>query len=133
MSQENVAIVRDSYEEFRATGELVGEIAGPDFIWDMSHFLGWPEEQIYEGIDGAERFLAEWTSAWDDWELDVDALHDAGDRVVAIVRQRGRSRSTGLLVDMSFAQIWTLSDGKETRMEMYSDPLEALKAVGLAE
>jgi ketosteroid isomerase-like protein len=133
MSQENVAIVRGSYEEFRATGELVGEIAGPDFIWDMSHFRGWPEEQIYEGIDGAERFLAEWTSAWDDWELDLDALHDAGDRVVAIVRQRGRSRSTGLLVDMSFAQVWTLSDGKETRMEMYSDPLEALKAVGLAE
>jgi ketosteroid isomerase-like protein len=36
-------------------------------------------------------------------------------------------------VDMSFAQVWTLRDGKQTRMEMYSDPNEALKAVGLAD
>jgi ketosteroid isomerase-like protein len=133
MSHENVAIVRGGYEEFRARGMFVGEIATPDFIWDMSHFRGWPEQQVYEGIDGAERFLGEWTSAWDDWELDVEELHDAGDKVVAILRQRGRSKSTGVLVDMSFAQVWTLSYGKETRMDMYSDPLEALEAVGLAE
>jgi len=34
---------------------------------------------------------------------------------------------------MHFAQVWTLSDGKEARMEMYSNPGEALRAVGLAE
>ena len=34
---------------------------------------------------------------------------------------------------MSLAQVWTLRDGKEARMEMYSDPSEALKAVGLEE
>jgi ketosteroid isomerase-like protein len=33
---------------------------------------------------------------------------------------------------MSFAMVWTLRDGKHARMEMYSDPGEALKAVGLA-
>jgi hypothetical protein len=32
---------------------------------------------------------------------------------------------------MSFAMVWTLRDGKRTRMEMYSDIPEALKAVGL--
>jgi len=30
-----------------------------------------------------------------------------------------------------FAQVYTLRDGKEVRMEMYADPAEALKAVGL--
>jgi ketosteroid isomerase-like protein len=29
--------------------------------------------------------------------------------------------------------IWTLRDGRVTRVEMYSDPDEALKAVGLEE
>jgi ketosteroid isomerase-like protein len=132
MSEANVEIVRGGYEQFQASGILVAEIATPDFIWDMSHFHGWPEQQVYEGVEGAESFLGDWTSAWDDWELEVEALHDAGGKVVALLRQRGHSKATGMPVNMSFAQVWTLRDGKEARMEMYSDTAEALKAVGLA-
>ena len=40
-------------------------------------------------------------------------------------------RASGLEVDMHFAQVWTVRDGKQTRMEMYADPAEALEAVGL--
>jgi ketosteroid isomerase-like protein len=64
--------------------------------------------------------------------IEVEALHDAGtDRVVGIMRQRGRSKATGLPVEMQYAQVFTIRDGKQTRMEMYSDPNEALEAVGL--
>jgi hypothetical protein len=38
-----------------------------------------------------------------------------------------------MLVDMYFAQVFTVREGKQMRMEMYADPDEALKAVGLAE
>jgi hypothetical protein len=34
---------------------------------------------------------------------------------------------------MVFAQTWTIRNGLLTRMDMYSDPSEALKAVGLKE
>jgi ketosteroid isomerase-like protein len=129
---QNVEIVRGAYERFRVTGRLDAELAAPEFVWDMSHFHGWPEDQVYEGVEGAEAFLREWAAAWDDWQLDVEALHDAGEKVVALLRQRGRSRASGMLVDMSLAQIWTLRDGKETRMDMYSSQAEALEAVGLA-
>jgi ketosteroid isomerase-like protein len=129
---QNVEIVRDAYERFRATGRFDSELAAPGFVWDMSHFHGWPEDQVYEGVEGAEAFLREWAGAWDDWQLDVEALHDAREKVVALIRQRGRSRASGMLVDMSFAQVWTLRDGKETRMDMYSSQAEALEAVGLA-
>ena len=132
MSQENVEVVRRGYEQFQATGEFVAEIVTADFVWDMSNFLGWPEQQVYEGVEGARSFLEDWAAAWDDWEFEVEALHDAGDRIVAVMRQRGRSKLTGTPVEMSLAQVWTLRDGKETRMDMYSDPAEALQAVGLA-
>jgi ketosteroid isomerase-like protein len=131
MSQENVEIVRNAYARFAATGDLSDEVSTPDFVWDMSNFEGWPEQQVYEGVEGARAFLREWTDAWEDWELEVDALHDAGDRVVAVMRQHGRSKAAGMPVDMSFAQVWTIRDGKEARMDMYSDPAEALEAVGL--
>jgi ketosteroid isomerase-like protein len=133
MARQNVEIVRSAYEQFAATGRFAPETTTPDFVWDMSNFHGWPEQQLYEGSAGAEAFLREWTAAWDDWELEVEALHDAGEEVVALVRQRGRSKAAGMPVDMSFAQVWTLRDGLQARMEMYSDPHEALRAVGLAD
>jgi ketosteroid isomerase-like protein len=131
MSEENVEIVRSGYERFAATGEFRDEIVTPDFVWDMSNFHGWPEQQVYEGAAGARAFLGAWTGAWEDWELEIDALHDAGDKVVALLRQHGRSKAAGMLLEMTFAQVWTLRDGKEARMDMYSDPDEALEAAGL--
>jgi ketosteroid isomerase-like protein len=126
-----VEVLRAGYDWFRATRTFPAHLATPDFIWDMSNFRGWPEQQVYEGAQGAEDFLTEWGSAWDEWELDIEALHDVDDRVLAIVRQRGRSKISGMLVEMSMAQVWTFRDAKESRMDMYSDPSDALKAVGL--
>jgi ketosteroid isomerase-like protein len=48
-----------------------------------------------------------------------------------MLRQRGRSKATGMPVDMSLAQVWTMRDGKQTRMDTYSDRAEALEDVGL--
>jgi ketosteroid isomerase-like protein len=131
MPGENIEVVREGYERTRNTGQLVLDLVTADFVWDMSHFHGWPEQQVYEGVDEARGFLEEWTGAWDDWEIEVDALREAGDKVLAIMRQRGRSKATGTPVDMSFAQVWTIRDGKQTRMDMYSDPAEAMEALGL--
>jgi ketosteroid isomerase-like protein len=133
MSQENVEIARRGYEHFVATGELRAEIVHPDFVWDMSTFRGWPEQQTYPGIEGAMQFIADWTESWEDWDLQLEELRDAGDRVVAILRQRGRSKATGLPAEMHFAQVWTFRDGKQFRTEMYASPEEALEAVGLRE
>ncbi len=86
-------IVREGYERFVATGEFVAGLATDDFVWDMSNFHGWPEQQVYEGVEGARTFLRVWMEAWEDWELEIEALLDAGDKVVALVRQRGTVES----------------------------------------
>ena len=58
----------------------------------------------------------------------MEEYRAAGDKVVVIVRQRGRAKATGLPVDMHFGQVWTYRDGKQLRMEMYATPEEALDA-----
>jgi ketosteroid isomerase-like protein len=133
MSAENVEILRRGYEHLAATGDLLDENFDPEFVWDMSTFRNWPERQTYEGIEGAREFLTDWVGAWEDWELEIEEYRDAGDRVVAVARQSGTSKATGLPVDMHFAQLWTLRDGKQLRMEMYADPGEALRAAGLGD
>jgi hypothetical protein len=43
------------------------------------------------------------------------ALRDAGDRVVSVCRQRGRSKTTGIPVEMLFGMVWTVRDWMESR------------------
>jgi len=131
MSGEDVELVRRAYAHTQATGQVYAERFAPGFVWDMSNYEGWPEQQRYEGADGAQRFLDDWTGAWDDWELEIQEIYGAGDKAVVVVHQRGRARTTGMALDMRFAQVWTIRDGRFTRMDMYSDPSDALKALGL--
>ncbi|HZO58330.1 MAG TPA: nuclear transport factor 2 family protein [Solirubrobacterales bacterium] len=128
MSQENLEIIRRGYEHFEATREIR---AHPDLVWDVSN-LGWPDQQIYRGPEGAMQFNAEWAAAWDDWEMVPEDYIDAGEHVVVILTQRGRSKATGIPVEMRFAQVWTLRDGQGTRMQLYASIEEALEAVGLS-
>jgi ketosteroid isomerase-like protein len=129
MSRENVETMRRGYERWRATGELS---ANPDLVWDVSR-LGWPGKQIFCGAEGANEFLAEWADAWDDWEIAAEDYIEAGESVVVIVNQRGRSKATGIPVDMRFAQVWSFRDGQAIRMQMYASVAEALEAAGLSE
>ena len=133
MSQENVDSLRDAYEWVRLNGTFPAHLVASDFVWDMTHFDGWPEQQVYEGVQGAEDFFTDWGSAWDSWEPAVEAMHDAGDKVVAILRVRGRSKSSGMLLEVALAHVVTFRDGKQTRTDNYSDPRDALKAAGLEE
>jgi len=131
MSQRNVEIVQSAYEYVQATGRVHAQLVAADFVWDMSKFTGWPERQLYEGIVGAQSFIDDWSAAWDGWQMTFEAFYDAGAQIVAVVRQHGRAKATGMTVDMLFAQVWTIRDGMLTRMEMYADPVAALHAVGL--
>jgi ketosteroid isomerase-like protein len=133
MSAENLETVRRGFEHFQAKGDFDPELIAQDFVWDMSTFQGWPEQRTYDGIEGARQFMRDWLDPWEDWELEVETFEDAGEVVVAIVRQNGRSKATGLEVDMRFAMVFTVRDGKQARMEMYADPAGALEAVGLGE
>jgi ketosteroid isomerase-like protein len=130
MSQEDLEIVRRSYEHFSATGEI--RTGAADLVWDVSN-LGWPDQQVYIGDEGAMQFNAEWAAAWDDWEMEAEDYIDAGERVVVILTQRGRSKATGIPVEMRFAQVWTLRGGQGVRMQLYASVEEALEAVGLSE
>ena len=132
MASENVDIVRRGFEHFASTGEVPMELLAPDFVWDMSHLSGWPEQQTYEGLDGTRAFLRDWSEAWDDWRLEVLEMQDADDQVLVTVHQSGRSKATGMPLEMTFAQLFTIRDGRQSRMEMYSDLAEARRAAGLS-
>ena len=133
MSQENVDFVRRGFEYVQRTGRLDPETTHPDFVWDTTTFRGGMRPQACVGVDEANEWLADWYESFENWSLDIETVHDVGDRVVAVLRQRANAMHGGPEVEMRFAQIWTLRDGRAARMEMYADPDDALEAVGLSE
>ncbi|MEA2313410.1 MAG: hypothetical protein QOI03_102 [Solirubrobacteraceae bacterium] len=131
MSQENVETIKAAYERFVAKGEFTDELVSPDMVWDMSRFRGWVEQEAYHGVGGVHEIVSDWTDVWDAWEVEPDGFFDAGDKVIVIARQHSRSEFTKVPVEKMIAQVWTMRDGKATRMEGYSDPAEAFRDVGL--
>jgi ketosteroid isomerase-like protein len=127
----NAEIVERAYARFKASGSPEASLVGPGFVWDMTQMASWPEQPIFEGREGMLSFITEWAAAWEDWRIEVERLHESGDKVVAVLHQTGRSRTSGLAVEMTFAQVWTMRDGKYQRMDMYSDVAKALTDAGV--
>ena len=135
MPQENVEIVREAWDawlrgDFEA---LFDSFFDEDVVYDLTRFREWPDH-TYRGIDGVRRGLTEWLSVWVGWEAGVDGFLAVPDgRVVVLTWQRGKGRESGLPMDMEWAQVITVREGKITRVDAYDDRSVALEAAGLSE
>jgi ketosteroid isomerase-like protein len=65
----------------------------PEIEWNFSNADTWLEEQVYHGFDGIAKFFGKWLEEWDDYRFEVEDIIDAGDRIVAVVRDEGRGKS----------------------------------------
>jgi ketosteroid isomerase-like protein len=132
MSQENVEVVRRFYEAFNLGEYSRGpEFFAPDVELDLSRNVFNPVTD--RGYEGVERLLAMVNDVWDDFRFEPEELIDAGGRVVAVVRLSGKGKGSGVPVDQTDSHVWTLGDGKCTRLAVYQDRAEALEAAGLSE
>ena len=85
---------------------------------------------------GHEGYLRVWKSVievMDDFKFEPEEVIDQGDRLFVAVRQTGRGTSSGIPVDQSIFQVFTLRRGLAIRLQDFVDRAEALEAVGLRE
>ncbi len=125
-------MVRGLYEHFGATRIVDPERLAPNLIWDMSNFESWPERRLYEGPAGVAEFITSWMEPWDDYEMKVEDLIDAGEDVIVILHVVATAHMSGASVEMRVAHVWTLANGMAVRTTLYSDPAKALEAAGLS-
>src|SRR5262249_22429855 len=131
MSEENVERVRRGFERFAETGETPGVGLHPD-IEVFDHDI--PDARNpYRGAEGFDEWLSDFASAWDRFEIEIERLIDAGDRVVSLFRLRAIGAGSGAAVARSDGIVWTYRDDKLVRVDYFNDQDEALAAVGLRE
>jgi ketosteroid isomerase-like protein len=134
MSEENVETVRGSWEAWRrGDTDALFDFYDPDIEWDMTHSYV-PGMEVFHGHDGVRAFFREWGEFFAEYHAEPERFIDAGDSVVARVRQHGRGRASNVGVEMPlYWQVYRLRDGRAVRVEIYRDEAEALAAVGLDE
>jgi ketosteroid isomerase-like protein len=130
MSEENVELARrciDAYNR-RDIGAMRA-LDAPDLEMDFSASLG-VEAGVYRGFDTCLRFWEGYFDAFDEIDIKPDSYVDAGDSVV--IPNTGRSRGRdGIEVFARSTFVFTFSSGQLTRICLYQEREQALKAVGL--
>ena len=117
MSQENVEIVRGIYEAVaRRDAAAPFAVYAEDIVWDVSNSRRATimDSVAYHGHEGVRKFWEEAVSAFGTVDLVVDEVIDAGDRVVALIREHEIGRTSGVPVDTA-----TLRSGRSPTARLF--------------
>jgi ketosteroid isomerase-like protein len=86
------------------------------------------------GKEAVRAYVQDWLDMFDDFKIEAVELIDAGaDQVIAVIRNSGRAKQSGVETDLTYAALYTLRDGKIARGREYWTREEALEAAGLSE
>jgi ketosteroid isomerase-like protein len=131
MSQQNVDRVLAGYDAFNR-GDLDAAVAGfsPDFELSPPPIL--PDTGVYRGPEGFRRFWQTWIDSFDDFQIEIEEVIDAGDTIVVMAAVSGRGKDSGVQArSPSFPHVWTFQGSEIVRMEALQNRAAAVEALGL--
>jgi ketosteroid isomerase-like protein len=133
MSQQNVEVVRKSFEAHRTGGiEAALPFYAPDLVWDPGP--DWIEDGEYRGHEGARALDAIFTSTFQDYVLEAHEIRAVGDRVLALYEAVGRIKGSGAPIRQPVGMVVSVfRDGMIGEVRSFFSWREALDAVGLLE
>jgi uncharacterized protein len=130
MSEDNVEIIRRGYEAWnRGDLDQIHRMTDDSFEWREASEV--PGAGTRRGRAEFDRYLRSFRHFWREFEFEPLEIRAAGDRVLAVVVERGRGARSDLEVSQRFLHVWTLRDGKAVRLEGFYDEVAALEAAGL--
>jgi ketosteroid isomerase-like protein len=108
----------------------------PEIEWhfDASRVGGFLPPDLLGVHRGHEGYLRAWEAALeavDDFKVEPEEVIDMGDRLFIAIRQTGHGTSSGIPVEQSIFQVFTLQRGLVIRLEEFTDRDKALEAAGL--
>src|SRR3982750_767822 len=124
MSEENVALIRSVYEPLnRGDWEAAFARTPPDF--ELTTQRG-PAAGTYRGREAVRRQMQEILSPFETWAVEPDEFHDAGDRVVVLIRVRARPKGASVDIETRNGHLWTVQDGMIVSLQPFPVREDAL-------
>ena len=136
MSEENVETIGAMFAIVNERGvgaaiEAFGDLLAPDFALEEAADL--PDPEAYTGREAFIENMAKLEESFDVLRMEPLEILDLGEQVIVVVAMSGRGRGSSAPVEMTFAQLWSLRDGKAVSLRDYATRAEALEAVGMSE
>jgi ketosteroid isomerase-like protein len=128
-SEDVVSALNDDSDQ--TVPRLFMELAHPDFEVSMVGPEYAPATLNFTGLDGFVEAWTDWTNAYESFRIEVDEMIDAGDKVVSLVRQIGVLKGGEGEIETTGAAVWTIREGRLSRVEFHLDRDSALRAAGL--
>ena len=119
MAQDNVALLRETYDAF-GRGDVpavLGSFAD-DITWHAPAVL--PQGGDAKGKEEVAQFFQRLVGAWEGLQLDLRDFVASGDRVCVIGRAEGGL--DGTQTGYGFVHCWTVRDGLCVDFDEYVDP-----------
>src|SRR5438034_10529120 len=115
MSRENVEIVRRGVEAYVGGDvDAMLEVADPDVEWKQVE-----EPAAARGYEGVARAMVRWNEMWENPRIEAEEYIDGGDRIVVLIRHRGRGKASGIEIDMASYHLFTVRGGRIVSMHEY--------------
>ena len=132
MSQENVEIVLRGVDAMnRGDEETFKALCDARFEMRLVGAVGEPVS--YVGADGVSAFCHHRGEPGPDRRFALARARDLDQHALITGRPRGRGRGSGVEVDSPRACIVAVRDGAVTEIRYFTEPADALEAVGLEE
>jgi hypothetical protein len=80
-----------------------------------------PDMDVYRGLARLEDSLREWFSVWDSMRMQAEQLIDLGEQVLVLLTAHGRGKGSTVETEGRYAHLWTMRDGRATRIVGYTD------------
>jgi ketosteroid isomerase-like protein len=128
MSKENVALVRSGFAAFERgdVSRLLDLMAD-----DLVTYRADPDGASYHGKEGFLAATADWTEGFSDWKVIPEEFIDAGNFVLARVRQIVRGVASGIPIEQDFWFVFEVREESVTKLSFYVREDEAREAAGL--
>ena len=133
MSEENIEIVRQAVDAFAAGGLEALESATDLYATDVEFHEGahLPEPGTYHGIDRIREYFRGFVDSFEHYSFEIEAIRGKESMVVVVNRQRARARGTMAEVEMRNAWLFTVTDGRISRIAAFPNAAEAFAAAGI--
>ena len=96
-----------------------------------------PEQALlggaHRGFDEIRRVIDAQLEVFDEFMIEPEEFHEHGDRVAVPIRQRARGGVSGVEVEIRIGHLWTVTNGRVVRLEVFAAREDARKAAELAE
>jgi ketosteroid isomerase-like protein len=126
MSQENVELVRHIYDAWDR------KESARDFIAADMEYVN-PSYAVEPGTRHGRKSLAVVRDTYEDFEIKIERIIDAGDETVVLAHYTASGPVSGVPVAGEHGYVWTVRDGLAVRFQWFRSHREAVEAAGLEE